>query len=265
MISVCRDDGMVGVVMPHGVLFRGGSEAKIRQALLEEDLCEAVIGLPAGLFFGTGIPASVLIFNKSKPAERKGKVLFIDASSDGLYLEGKARNYLRMEDILRVTAVYDAWNEAGLSEEVIHDHVDKLAGQWTTAVAMHEERQLKAAAGQPADVIARITNEVAKQLEETDEAVQHVHHWLDAKDPDGEALPAMKRTPLEKFATIATHEEIAEENDYNLNISRYVDSTEPPPQLDVKAELRKLRKLEENRNDAEQRMNKLLEEVGYVF
>ncbi len=85
MVSVCKDDGMVGVVMPHGVLFRGASEAKIRRALLEEDVFEAVIGLPGQLFFGTGIPATVLILNKSKPKARKGKVLFIDASSKGLY------------------------------------------------------------------------------------------------------------------------------------------------------------------------------------
>src|SRR3989304_2382279 len=109
MVSVCNERGMVGVVMPHGVLFRGGSEAAIRQALLEEDLFEAVIGLPEKLFFGTGIPASIVILNKNKPKHRKGKVLFIDASPAGLYHEGKNKNYLRLEDILRLTAVVNAW------------------------------------------------------------------------------------------------------------------------------------------------------------
>lgn len=265
MVSVCNERGMVGVVMPHGVLFRGGSEAAIRQALLEEDLFEAVIGLPEKLFFGTGIPASILILNRNKPKQRKGKVLFIDASPEGLYHEGKNKNYLRLEDNLRVTAVFNAWNEGGLHEEAIHSAVDELASEWNAAVIMHEKRQLKAAEGQPQEVITRIQEEAGKDKSEIHEAMRHIHFWLDGKGPNGEELPPMQRTPLEKFAAIATLEQIAEENDFNLNISRYVDSTEPPPQLDVKAELRKLRELETKRNEAEQRMNKLLEEVGYVL
>jgi type I restriction enzyme M protein len=264
MVNVCNERGMVGVVMPHGVLFRGGSEAAIRQALLEEDLFEAVVGLPEKLFFGTGIPASILILNKNKPKHRKGKVLFIDASPAGLYHEGKNKNYLRLEDILRVTAVFNGWNEAGLHEGAIHTAIDELATQWNEAVCMHEDRQLKAAVGQPQEVIARIQDEAGKDRVEIHEAMRHVHFWLDGKGANEEELPPTLRTPLEKFAAIAPLEQIAEENDYNLNISRYVDSTEPPPQLDVKAEIRKLRDLETKRNEAEQRMNKLLEEVGYV-
>jgi type I restriction-modification system DNA methylase subunit len=264
MVAVCNDHGMIGVVMPHGVLFRGGSEAKIRQALLEEDLFEAVIGMPEKLFFGTGIPASVLILNKRKSPERQGKVLFIDASPEGFYHEGKNRNYLRLEDILRITAAFDAWNEAGVHEEPVHVAIDKLAAQWTAAVEMHEKRQLRSVEDQPQEVLARIQKEADKDRAEIDEAKRHVHHWLDGKGSDGDALPPMQRTPLEKFAAIAMLKEIAEENDFNLNISRYVDSTEPPPQLDVKAELRKLRELEAKRNEAEERMNRLLEEVGYV-
>src|SRR5699024_10302698 len=83
MISVMREDtGRVGVVMPHGVLFRGGKEGAIRRCLVEEkDLLEAVIGLPNNLFYSTSIPVCLLIFRKAKPAERQGKVLFIDASA----------------------------------------------------------------------------------------------------------------------------------------------------------------------------------------
>lgn len=264
MVEVTNDHGMVGVVMPHGVLFRGGAEAKVRQALLEEDLFEAVIGLPEKLFFGTGIPASVLILNKNKPAERKGKVLFIDASSEGFYHEGKNRNYLRLEDLLRITAVYNAWNEAGLAEEPIRAAADTLSSQWADAVEMHRQRQLKAAEGQPDEVIARIEEEAEKDAFEVKEAAFFVQNWLDRKGPDGEELPPMQRSPLKKFATVARVSDIAEANDYNLNISRYVDSTEPPPQLDVQAELRKLRELERKRDEAEQRMNQLLEEAGYV-
>jgi len=79
MIASLNAEGVLGVVMPHGVLFRGSSEKKIRQGILEDDLLEAVIGLPSGLFYGTGIPACLLIVNKKKPVDRKGKVLFVNS------------------------------------------------------------------------------------------------------------------------------------------------------------------------------------------
>ena len=80
MIASLRSDGVRGVVVPHGVLFRGSSEKEIRQGVLEDDLLEAVIGLPSSLFYGTGIPAALLIINKQKPEQRKGKALFINSS-----------------------------------------------------------------------------------------------------------------------------------------------------------------------------------------
>jgi len=100
MISTINMQGMVGVVMPHGVLFRGAAEGKIRQGLLEQDLFEAIIGLPPNLFYGTGIPAAILIFNRNKPAERKGKVLFIHAADE--YEAGKNQNRLRRQDIEKI-------------------------------------------------------------------------------------------------------------------------------------------------------------------
>ena len=92
-----RPRGRLGVVMPHGVLFRGAAEGRIRQGLLREDLFEAVIGLAPNLFYGTGIPASLLVLNRDKPAARKGKVLFIDAS--GEFEEGSNQNRLRDRDV----------------------------------------------------------------------------------------------------------------------------------------------------------------------
>ena len=76
--SAKENSGKVGVIVPHGVLFRGSSEGKIRQKVIEENILDAVIGLPNNLFYGTGIPASILIFNKAR--EAKTDVLFIDAS-----------------------------------------------------------------------------------------------------------------------------------------------------------------------------------------
>ena len=89
MVASLKPDGMMGVVLPHGILFRGGAEGKIRKGLLEDYLVEAVIGLAPNLFYGTGIPACVLLINKAKAAERKGKVLFVNGQRR--WLRGRTR------------------------------------------------------------------------------------------------------------------------------------------------------------------------------
>ncbi|MDA8672511.1 type I restriction-modification system subunit M [Gammaproteobacteria bacterium] len=151
MIASLNAEGKMGVVVPHGVLFRGSSEKDIRKGILEDDLLEAVIGLPSALFYGTGIPAALLIINKNKPVERKGKVLFINSELE--YQEGKNQNKLRGEDIQHVMDVYDAYEDER---------------RYSKVVEMDEIRQ----------------------------------------------------------------------NDYNLNIRRYADTSPPPEQFDVKAILR---------------------------
>jgi type I restriction enzyme M protein len=109
MIASLNDEGMAGIVMPHGVLFRGSSEKAIRQGILEDDLLEAVVGLPSGLFYGTGIPACLLIINKNKPAVRKNKVLFINSELE--FQEGKNQNTLRQIDIDKIVATFDDYQE----------------------------------------------------------------------------------------------------------------------------------------------------------
>jgi len=103
MISVLKDNGRMAVVMPHGVLFRGSEEKSMRQWMIKRGMLEAVIGLPQGLFYGTGIPASVLVINKKDSANRK-KVLFINADRE--YKEGKNQNKLRPEDIAKIGYAY---------------------------------------------------------------------------------------------------------------------------------------------------------------
>ena len=109
MISVLKNNGRMAVVMPHGVLFRGGEEQKMRQRLIMGSdinlacILECVIGLPQGLFYGTGIPASLLIINKADATHRKG-VFFINADRE--YKEGKNQNSLRPEDIEKISFVY---------------------------------------------------------------------------------------------------------------------------------------------------------------
>ncbi|MYD85842.1 MAG: SAM-dependent DNA methyltransferase [Acidobacteria bacterium] len=176
MVAVLNASGRLGVVMPHGVLFRGAAEGRIRQRLLKEDLFEAVIGLAPNLFYGTGIPASVLVLNRYKPAARRGKVLFIDASSE--FQEGRNQNQLRDRDIRRIAETFRA-------------HAD-----------------------------------------------------------------------AEKYARVVPLAEI-ERNDWNLNISRYVDTAGEEEPINVADAVRELRLFEEERSAAEAMMNSYLTELGY--
>lgn len=111
MLAVTRPGGMVTTVMPHGVLFRGGDEGRIRTGFLNDDLIEAVIGLGPQLFYGTGIPACILVLRSlaSKPTERRGKVLFINADRD--YREGRAQNYLEPEHIEKIVSAYRSFQD----------------------------------------------------------------------------------------------------------------------------------------------------------
>ena len=117
MLAVTRSGGMVATVLPHGVLFRGGEERTIRAGIIEDDLLEAVIGLAPNLFYGTGIPACILVLRQrvnkgakrvsGKPAERQGKVLFINADRE--FFEGRAQNQLLPEHIEKIVTTFDEY------------------------------------------------------------------------------------------------------------------------------------------------------------
>lgn len=113
MVHVLADGGLLASVMPHGVLFRGGEEKAIRAGMIAADLLEAVIGLAPNLFYGTGIPASILVMRKTvngrsgKPKDRRGKVLFINADRE--YLEGRAQNYLMPEHIEKIVNTFEGF------------------------------------------------------------------------------------------------------------------------------------------------------------
>ncbi len=126
MLAVLKSEGIVATVMPHGVLFRGGAEGKIRRAIIEDDLLDTVIGLGPNLFYGTGIPAAILILRAkgSKPRERRGKVLFINADRD--YGEGRAQNHLRPQDEEKITATCRNFADVDGFAKVVT--LDELAG-----------------------------------------------------------------------------------------------------------------------------------------
>lgn len=172
--------GKVGVVVPHGVLFRGASEGKIRQKTIEENILEAVIGLPANLFFGTGIPAAILIFNRGK--EKNSNVLFIDSSKN--FESAKNQNKLRDTDIEKIVETYRQFNQGNLQAGVVED----------------------------------------------------------------------------KFSYVATFEEI-QENDFNLNIPRYVDTFEEEAEVDIAAVQLEIDKLEVELKAVQIEMDNYLKEL----
>ena len=116
MLASLKADGRMGIILPHGVLFRGGEEGKIRDGLLfgsdassgnqPGDLVEAIIGLPPALFYNTPIPACVILLNKKKPPALKDKVIIIDASAD--FGNDKVQNSLRVEDVIRIVSTHNA-------------------------------------------------------------------------------------------------------------------------------------------------------------
>jgi type I restriction enzyme M protein len=128
MLASLRPGGVMATVMPHGVLFRSGEELKIRQGFLDDDLIEAVIGLPPNLFYGTGIPACVLVMRRKgeKPPERKGKVLFINADAE--YHAGRAQNFLMPEHVEKIVRTFDDFADVPRYAAVVPVEVIREAG-----------------------------------------------------------------------------------------------------------------------------------------
>lgn len=172
--TTTQDSGRVGVVVPHGVLFRSSSEGKIRQQLIEENLLDAVIGLPVNLFYGTGIPAAVLVFKRNKA---DNNVLFIDASRE--YQNDKNQNRLRQSDINKIVATYRA------------------------------------------------------------------------------------RESVDKYAYLANFDQI-KDNDFNLNIPRYVDTFEEEAEIDIEAVQAEINQLETELENVKLEMADYLKELGYA-
>lgn len=174
MLYCLSDSGTMAVVLPHGVLFRGASEGTIRRFIIEKkNWLDAVIGLPANIFYGTSIPTCILVFKKCR--EHEDNILFIDASKD--YEAGKNQNRLRDSD------------------------VDKI-----------------------------------------------INSYKERKD-------------IDKYAHVATLKEIAD-NDYNLNIPRYVDTFEEEEEIDIKAVQKDLKDIDKQIEDVDKELNKYLKELG---
>jgi type I restriction enzyme M protein len=158
MVSVLRPQGMLATVMPHGVLFRGGDEKKIRQGFIQDDLLEAVIGLAPNLFYGTGIPACILVMRAkgAKPAKRKGKVLFINADRD--FRSGRAQNYLRPEDIEKIVKTFNAFEDVPGYATVV-DHATLAENDFNLNIRRYADN---APEPEPQDVRAHLLGGIPK-------------------------------------------------------------------------------------------------------
>jgi type I restriction enzyme M protein len=158
MLAVLRTNGMMATVMPHGVLFRGGVEKEIRKGVIEDDLLEAVIGFPPNLFYGTGIPACVLVCRAkgAKPDKRKDKILFINADAE--FHAGRAQNYLRPEHIEKITSAFDAFeNIPGYAAVVSRDEIK--SNDWNLNIRRYADN---ASPPEPQDVRAHLLGGIPK-------------------------------------------------------------------------------------------------------
>lgn len=136
LVSMRRPGGRMGVVLPHGALFRMGEEGKIRRRLLEQDVLEAVIGLGPNLFYGTGLAACILVFRARKAAERSGQVLFIDASR--LYKRGRNQNTLEPEHAAQILSLYHGHADTeGLARVATLDEI--AANDWNLNIPRYVE------------------------------------------------------------------------------------------------------------------------------
>jgi hypothetical protein len=136
MVATLNAHGKMGVVMPHGVLFRGASEGEIRKGLLQEDLIETVVGLPTNLFYGTGIPAAILVINRDKPKARKGNVLFVDASRG--FGAGINQNLLRREDVQLIVETVRAFETVPRYARIV-DSAEIEKNDWNLNISRYVE------------------------------------------------------------------------------------------------------------------------------
>ncbi len=185
MLAVTRDGGMIATVMPHGVLFRGGEEKTIRAGIIDDDLLEAVIGVAPNLFYGTGIPACILVLRQrvqngvkrlsGKPAERQGKVLFINADRE--FFEGRAQNHLLPEHIEKIVTTFDEFKAVpGFS--AIVDNATLKANDYNLNIRRYADN---APPPEPHDVRAHLVGGIPK-AEVADKAALFNAHGLNPLD-----------------------------------------------------------------------------------
>ena len=278
---------------------KADDEHLIRKALLDSNLIDAVISLPLNIFYGAGVPACLLILRRHRPPERRRNILLIYAARH--YRELSAQNELRPQDVMRILVHYYAYGDAGrvpsiVSENAarIHRQIDAREEEETGRILAEyqpdaaklrlldielgdaREKETAAATRQErakfASAIAKIDKQREKlvaKLTERDSRVAESRRraLVDRNDVAavGEKLVALYAAPDEllKQVRLVDLAEI-EENEYNLNIPRYVDTFEPEPRLEVNDALRALGDAETAMAKADKEVRALLKDAGYA-
>lgn len=162
MVASLKDDGMLGVVVPHGVLFRGGAEGRIREAMLKADIIEAVIGLAPNLFYGAGIPAAILIIRKNKPVERQGKVFVVNG--DATFQPGKAQNFLTEGNVRRLADAFHGFDDIEKLARVVP--VEEIAANgFNLNISRYVQTGADAEVVDVAAEVAKLQDLIAKRAE----------------------------------------------------------------------------------------------------
>jgi type I restriction enzyme M protein len=277
---------------------KADDEHLIRKGLLESRLIDAVISLPLNVFYGAGVPACLLILRKQRPVERRNQVLLIYAARH--YRELSAQNELRPQDVMRMLVHCQAYGDAsrvpalvvqhngrigeqidlreedevGRLEAEYQSHAEKLAKLDAELAAVREPERLaktksdKASAAKAVAKVEKQRDKVASKLAERDERIAEARRRAEDDRNDvakvGDELTTLYADPGEllKHARVVDLVEI-EENEFNLNIPRYVDTFEPEPRVEAKDALRALCDAENAAQIAETELKRLLLQVGY--
>ena len=278
---------------------KADDEHLIRRALLESRLIDAIISLPLNVFYGAGVPACLLILRKQRPVERRDKVLQIYAARH--YRELSAKNELRPQDVMRVLVHYHAYGDGAKATGFVADHsariqrqidrlekdeVGRIEAEYQTYVdrlvnleaalreAYDKERaaetkRQKAKAASAVTKLLRQRDKVAAEVAERDERIAEARRSAEDDRNDistvGGELIALYSNPDEllKHARVVDLEEI-KENEFNLNVPRYVDTFEPEPRIDVKDAWRELNAAASAMRAAGIKLSRLLRDAGYA-
>jgi type I restriction enzyme M protein len=278
---------------------KADDEHLIRKGLLDARVIDAVFSLPLNIFYGAGVPACLLILRKDRPPERRDQVLLVYAARD--YRELSAQNELRPQDVMRMLVHYHAYGDSDKVPKLIEEHIGRIrkqidlreedeVGRLQAEYKPYADKQVKidaelagARAGicgaatktareRSESVVAKLEKQcekMAARLAERDEKIAEARRRTadDRRDVDvvGAKLIALysNSDELLKHARVVGIDEIAE-NEFNLNIPRYVDTFEPEPRIEVKDALKNLGDAENQIRDAETELMKLLKNVGYA-
>ena len=319
IVASMNDTGKAGVVCPQGVLFRGqpekteeedGQKRKaddeylIRRGFLQgkidvngefteaHNIIDAIVVLPANIFYGTSIPGAIMFFNKNKPVERQNKVLMVYAAREGWYKEESNQNILMPHDVLRISTMLAAWGDLAVAKiwiaaqkerlhNLIQENLDfklsEIEQEHSEDIARYQTEQEKLAT-QLADKGQQGKKPTKSEFERLQKAKDNLAKLLAAKhvqeadarqsaEKERQEIERVEQELLDMFAdperrkryfAIVDMEELAE-NEFNLNLPRYVDTFEPEEEIDLKEAIEEFTNSLKRETDIEKELLKIIQ------